>query len=198
LEGVVRVPIDEKLREKLEPLALGRMGKKTYDQIAEQTGVSVRTLKRWAATSDYSTLFKELQAENRNTARARATLWADDILGVLYHLAMTDGRSQLVRYHAAAKLADILGLGQDPEGRDDASGEELEELYGVLRAAKARARGDPAAYAPSGAAAVGLPYEAIELKRGEVEVLPAGPVAEADVVDAEFTKTPIEVEAEPA
>jgi hypothetical protein len=178
------VPIEEKTRAKLEPLALGRMGKQTYDQISDQMGVPVRTLKRWAASAEYVTLFRELQEENRKTARARATLWADDVLGVLYHLAMTDGRSQLVRYHAAAKLADILGLGQDPEDRGDASSAELEELYAVLRAAKERARADPGAYAPAGAAAVGLPYEAIELKRAEPEPEPLAD--EGDVVDAEF------------
>lgn len=179
------MPIDDKTRARLEPLVLGRMAKKTYDQISDQTGVPLRTLKRWAASSDFATLFRDLQEENRRTARAKATLWADDILGVLYHLAMTDGRSQLVRYHAAAKLADILGLGQDPDDRRDVSSEELEELYGVLRAAKARARVDPGLYAPSGAGALGLPYEAIELKRGESA--PA-PEPEPDVVEAEFTQ----------
>ena len=154
----------------------------------------MRTLKRWAATSDYTTLFRELQGEHRTFARARATLWADDVLGVLYQLAMTDGRSQLVRYHAAAKLADILGLGVDADDRKDASGEELQELYAVLRAAKERARGDPAAYAPgargqgAGGPADSLPYEAIELRR---PVLPAPAVstvatAEEVVTDAEF------------
>jgi hypothetical protein len=189
------VPIEEKTRERLEPLVLGRMRKLTYDQIAEQTGVSVRTLKRWAATSDFATLFRETQAENRKTAHARATLWADDILGVLYQLAMTDGRSQLVRYHAAAKLADILGLGQDPEDRGDASGEELAELYAVLRRAKERARADPGAYAPR---AVGpadtLPYEAIELKRPVLPVPAVAHVGETEEldepVDAEFEEVP--------
>lgn len=185
------MPIEEKTRVRLEPLVLGRMKKLTYDQIAEQTGVSVRTLKRWAATSDFATLFRETQAENRKTAHARATLWADDILGVLYQLAMTDGRSQLVRYHAAAKLADILGLGQAQDDRGDASGEELAELYAVLRAAKERARGDPAQYAPHPVGPTGtadsLPYEAIELKR---PVLPVPEIAEVegDVVDAEFAE----------
>lgn len=188
------MPIDERVRVRLEPLALGRMGRKTYDQIAEQTGVSVRTLKRWAATSDYAALFRELQAENRKTARARATLWADDVLGVLYHLAMTDGRSQLVRYHAAAKLADILGLGQDPDDKGDASGEELEELYALLRAAKERSRADPAVYAPQSAAQESLPYEAIELRRPVPEIVEVVEAVEAaepeDVVDAEFASRP--------
>lgn len=181
--------IDERVRARLEPLALGRMARKTFDQIAEELGLAERTLRRWAATSDYSQLFRELQDENRKTARARATLWADDVLGVLYQLAMTDGRSQLVRYHAAAKLADILGLGVDADEREDASGEELKELYAVLRAAKERARADPAAYAPGLARpADSLPYEAIELKREAPAGVELVEVDEADVVDAEFAE----------
>lgn len=124
--------ISEQRQEQLEKVALARLKRKTYAEIAEELGVSERTIKRWVRTSAFHEHFERLRREWVDLARARVQHWGDDVVASLYELAM-HARSELVRYHALAKLGEWMGLGQqEDEKRQETTREELQQLYALI------------------------------------------------------------------
>jgi hypothetical protein len=133
-----RLPRVDKLSEdQLERLAIGRIERKTWAQLAQEMGVSERTIRRWSSTSAFRERFNELRREWVDLARAKIQRWGDDVVGGMYQLAMT-ARSEMVRYQALAKLGDWMGVGEPVDERDTTTRDELLRLYAVIEQTTAR------------------------------------------------------------
>lgn len=154
--------------EKMEQLALLRLDRRTFDEAAEKMGIPRRTLVRWAATTEYKETLAKLRDGWKEEAETKVGSWAWDVITSLYELSQGHGiRSELVRYHAAAKLADIFGLGIQVDRQDKGDAKEMDEVYKALKTSQERLPEQKVTvnvWLPSQRSSMDLPIEPIELK----------------------------------
>jgi hypothetical protein len=97
-------------REALQQIAKLRIQMAHPDEIiAEQLGVSPRTLRSWMRTEEYREVVDELREELRQAARLRMVGMADQVVSTLYDL-MLNARSGLVQLQAAQTLGQWIDL----------------------------------------------------------------------------------------
>ena len=88
--------------------------KKTWDEIGADLNVARSTIRDWRRTDEWRMSEARWRRILREENRSDASEMGKDALGVMQDL-MHNARSEFVRYSAAGKIIDILGIGDELE-----------------------------------------------------------------------------------
>lgn len=105
---------DEKIRLFDVILEMKFRDKKTWDEIAADQKVARSTIRDWRRTDEWRISEARWRRILREENRSEASEMGNDALGVMQDL-MHNARSEFVRYSAAAKIIDIVGIGDEVE-----------------------------------------------------------------------------------
>lgn len=103
---------EEKLRLYDRMLELKYRKRLSWDEIAAKFKVARSTIRDWRQTDEWRLAEARWRRTMREEARSDATLMGQDALGVLADL-MHNAKSEFTRYSAAAKVVDLVGIGDE-------------------------------------------------------------------------------------
>lgn len=141
--------------------------KSTWDEVADAFGVARSTIRRWRLGDEWRMVEARWRRVMREEARSDTTMLAQDALGVLQDLMHT-ARGDFTRYSAAAKILDLVGVGDEIE---EAKVDQTNELMKFIEKMQGRAVED------AKLKAIGIDPDSII----EAEVRPGGLLPEAIV-----------------
>lgn len=122
----------ERHKQDLEKLIkLRQVDHKTIDECAQLMNVSPRTIKYWLASDEYKVVREEMREDWREAAITHVHFAAEKAVKTLIDL-MDDPKSGHVRFEAASKIGDWVGIQrmlQDEQGDDRG---ELERMMKIL------------------------------------------------------------------
>lgn len=101
----------KRLAQLRELIRLRHLEHLTMAECAERLELSERTCYYLAASPDYAALIEQMRAEWTEAARTEVASLGAMALTAMKELMMPGGRSEHVRFEAAAKVGDWLGLG---------------------------------------------------------------------------------------